>query len=371
MKEFVTTDAKFVFSKNELGYQEVLDAMPDAKEIVVITYNISERYNQLIKHIQSVGDTCKVSIITNIPSRWDDYFGDAFRKKAQNKINIYMSKLSPEKFGHMSSVFFDFSNHGKIVMTDKIVYIGSENYSEESANNTEFGFISKDASLIEYIHSEVLPEIEKDAVPYYEYDYTSLVLEANMALAAIFNAKNCLYEEVYRLHDDIDGEWYYYIDFEACLTMQTLEQICDVFRTAAEIASEIYDAIDIITDGDEDETIAANEVYENLCFKANKIEQYTTFDTLYDLALFDTNEYINQQLQEEYSMEAYEDNLESCIDLASDSAISQVMDLTQAAHADVDQLLNLIEEFKKEYSGLIYNLKRRELKKVNLQIDNT
>ena len=38
---------------------------------------------------------------------------------------------------------------------------------------------------------------------YYEYDYTALLLETNMALSAIYNIKNELYEEVYRLHDDV------------------------------------------------------------------------------------------------------------------------------------------------------------------------
>lgn len=54
-------------------------------------------------------------------------------------------------------------------MTDNIVYIGSANYSEESAKNVEFGFISQDKSLIDYINSFILPDIRSTAVPYYEY----------------------------------------------------------------------------------------------------------------------------------------------------------------------------------------------------------
>ena len=58
--------------------------------------------------------------------------------------------------------------------------------------------------------------------PYYEYDYTALLLEASVALSAVYNIKNELYEEVYRLHDDVDGEWYYYVEHEAALTVATL-----------------------------------------------------------------------------------------------------------------------------------------------------
>ena len=205
-KEFVTNNSKFVYSKNELGYQEVLDDFENASEITIITYNISEKKLALVSALRKAGERCTINIITNIPSRWEVYYGDTFRGKAKQKINLYLSKLRPDSLGINSKVFFDFSNHGKIIMTDHVVYVGSANYSEESANNTEFGFISRDKEFIDYISSEVLPDIQAAAIPYYEYDYTSLLLEANVALSAIYNIKNELYEEVYRLHDDVDGE---------------------------------------------------------------------------------------------------------------------------------------------------------------------
>lgn len=78
-------------------------------------------------------------------------------------------------------------------MTDSIVYVGSANYSEESANNTEFGFLSEDKEFIEFINMDVLPDIQSLAIPYYEYDYTAVLLEANVALAAVHNIKtSCL-----------------------------------------------------------------------------------------------------------------------------------------------------------------------------------
>lgn len=63
------------------------------------------------------------------------------------------------------------------------------------------------------------PDVQATAIPYYEYNYTALLLEASVALSAVYNIKNELYEEVYRLHDDIDGEWYYYVEYEATLTV--------------------------------------------------------------------------------------------------------------------------------------------------------
>lgn len=370
-KEFITADAKFVYSKNELGYQEVLDNFEMASEITIITYSISEKKNALVSALKKAGEHCVVNIITNIPSRWETYYGDTFRDKARQKINLYLLKLKPESLGIKSTVFFDFSNHGKIIMTDCIVYIGSANYSEESANNTEFGFISRDKEFIDYINSEVLSDVQASAIPYYEYNYTALLIEASVALSAVYNIKNELYEEVYRLHDDVDGEWYYYVEHEATLTVSTLDKIAQIVNEACKVASDIYDAIDTITNGDEDETITANDVYEDLLDLCSRIEKVRSFDTLIELSEFDSEEYINHLLQEEYAMEAYEDNLENCIESASDEAMSVVWDLTQAAKEDIDELIEKVQNFCEIYSSFIENLRARKVKKISPEIDNT
>lgn len=370
-KEFLIHNAKFVYSKNELGYQEVIDDMANANEITIITYNISEKQNYLIDCIRSAPRNCEINIITNIPNRWDKYYGDSFREKAFKKINLYMTKLAPEKLGAAASVFFDFTNHGKIIMTNNIVYIGSENYSEESASNTEFGLISKEKTFIEFIKREVLSEMEKESIPYYQYNYTSLLLEANMTLSAIFNIKNCLLEKTYSWHEDIDGVGYSYRSFESALTMNTLENIRKIIGVACEIAGNIFDAIDDITDGDEDEIIKANDILEDLFQQSKRIEAISLLDTLYDFVQFDTNDFINEKLQEEYTMEAYEDNLENCIGLVSDEALCVVMDLAQGAKEDIDNLLEELEDFREKYLGFIEFFNNYEIKQINLEIDNT
>lgn len=370
-KEFLTSNAKFVYSKNELGYQEVLEHFDSASVITIITYNISNKKEALISALKKASQRCVINIITNIPSRWETYYGDSFRNNAKQKINLYLSRLNPENLGIKSTVFFDFSNHGKIIMTDTIVYVGSANYSEESANNTEFGFISRDKEFINYINSEVLPDIQSSAIPYYEYDYTALLLEANVALSAIYNARNELYEEVYRLHDDIDGEWYYYVEHEATLTVSSLDRVYKITSEACTIASDIYDAIDTITLGDEDETIKANDIYEELLDLCSHIERIRNFDTLIELSEFDSEEFINQQLQDEYAMEAFEENLESCIESATGEAVDMVIDLTLAAKEDIDELIFQVDKFCKIFSSFIEDLRSREIKKISSQIDNT
>lgn len=369
-KEYTISDSKFVFSKNELGYQEVIDEMPSAKEITIITYNISDKQDYLINCLKNTSDDCEINIITNIPTRWEYYYADSYRERARQKINFYMSKLDPQKFGNNVEVLFNFSNHGKIIMTDKIVYIGSENFSEESERNTEFGIISKDVNFIGYLKNVIFEDVKSDSATYYEYNYTSLLFEATMIISAIFNAKNCLYEEIYFLHDDIDGEWYYYNDTEATLSPRTLDNVKNIIETSCKIASDIYDAIDNVTDSDEDITSQANDMYERLNDISNKIEELITSDNIYDLSIFTTENFIDSQLQTEYAMEAYEENLDHCIELASNTALGELSDLAQSAREDLDQLLTNIDEFKSLYSEFIEFFKKYH-KKINPIIDNT
>ena len=197
------------------------------------------------------------------------------------------------------------------------------------------------------------------------------MLEANLALSAIYNIKNELYEEVYGLYDDVDGKWYYYIEFEATLTVSTLDRVIEILNESYNVVNDIYNAIEIITDFDEDGMIVVDDICEKLSRLGSEIEKIRNFSTLIELSEFDWNEYINEQLQGEYAMVAYEDNLENCIDSASDEALSIVWDLTHKAEDDVNQLIEKIQQFCEIYSNLIENLQVRKIKKISPEIDNT
>ena len=73
--------------------------------------------------------------------------------------------MPPEKTAEKAEVYFCFSNHAKIVMTNNIAYIGLSNFSEESADNFESGFISKDADFIEFLEEEIFPWIMPSVIP--------------------------------------------------------------------------------------------------------------------------------------------------------------------------------------------------------------
>ena len=373
-KEFVTQDAKFVYSKDDLGYQEVLDDFKTTSTITIVTYNLSnDNDDLLISAVRAASEHCSINIITNIPSRWETYYTANARNRAKKQIGLYLSKLSSETFRKDSSIFFDFSNHGKIIMTDSVVYIGSPNYSSGSASHTEFGFISRDPKFIQYITSEVIPSMKNSALPYYEYDYTALLIEANVALASIYNIENELHDTVYSWYSNTNGEGFYYNDSEASLTEEILDKVLRVIRNSCEVSRELYDALVVINRDDkyETETDWANDIYDELRSIYSKIEQLSCSDELYNLSKFKIAEYVNQKLQTEYEMIAYEENLDSCIESASGDAMNVVYNLTQAAKPNIDELLKKIERFRNEFSSFLKIFQMKETRKVNRRIDNT
>lgn len=327
----------------------------------------------MISAVRAASEHCSINIITNIPSRWETYYTANARNRAKKQIGLYLSKLSSETFRKDSSIFFDFSNHGKIIMTDSVVYIGSANYSSGSASHTEFGFISRDPKFIQYITSEVIPSMKNSALPYYEYDYTALLIEANVALASIYNIENELHDTVYSWYSNTNGAGFYYNDSEASLTEEILDKVLRVIRNSCEVSRELYDALVVINRDDkyETETDWANDIYDELRSIYSKIEQLSCSDELYNLSKFKIAEYVNQKLQTEYEMIAYEENLDSCIESASGDAMNVVYNLTQAAKPNIDELLKKIERFRNEFSYFLKIFQMKETRKVNRRIDNT
>lgn len=369
-KEFRMRDAIFIYSKDEFGYQQVLDEMKTAAEITIVTYNISERQKYLRNCIEAAPADCNITIFTNIPSRWDSYCKDMYRESAKRKIEVYLTKLAPEKLGQRASVYFDFSNHGKIIMTDSVVYIGSENYSEESKSNSEFGVLSRDKDLISYLISEIIPELEKHSVRYYEYDFTSLALEAQMMLSALFNLFSELHQQTHKLDDHVEGQ-YYFNDTDDSLSQITLDAIGEIIESSNAVIDEISDAICTINSSNgnkQDEGSENNEIIQTLTQRL--LELLESSDIL-ELADFNCNNYALGILQEEYVMEAYDEYLDEYVERASDQANAVLYDLCYSAKDTIDELLQKLEQYQDIFKQIIENFIQYEIRKTNPEIDNT
>lgn len=143
-------DVEFVMSKDELTYSAVIEDFKNASQIHILTYNISKDKNVLLTALKKCKKDADICIVSNIPGRWESYFEKIHADKAKRNISLYKSKLSPQKIAEKAEIYFCFSNRAKIIMTDNIAYIGSSNFSEESADNFESGFISRDVDFIEF-----------------------------------------------------------------------------------------------------------------------------------------------------------------------------------------------------------------------------
>lgn len=143
-----------------------MDDFPNAERIFVTTYNISARRKELLRALEDATSHAEVRIITNIPDRYERYYGDAPRERASESIDRYTQRLDPSNIDNLATSF-NFSNHSKVIMTDNIAYIGSANYSEESKQSRETGFFVRGQDLVSIIRESIVPILINEGIPYF------------------------------------------------------------------------------------------------------------------------------------------------------------------------------------------------------------
>ncbi|MGD9678725.1 MAG: hypothetical protein AB7V16_10330 [Vulcanibacillus sp.] len=278
--------------------------------------------------------------------------------------------MRPDSIGEKAKVFFNFDNHGKIIMTNNVVYVGSANYSEESENNIEFGIISRDLDYITFLKEEITKELEESSTPYFEYDYLPLLLEVKMHLSNLFALKEELFDQVYTYYDDLDGEGYYYNDTEDRLSQVTIDNIICELDTCSELFGKIYDAADQITE-DMNSLDKLNECYENLKTLENTFEDIACDEEIYELACFDSSERANDIIQEDYSLEAYDEYLEEYIQKSMDIAHVELQELCEDAKVILEEMLGNIDEHLDICKNALEVFEELEFRKISEEIDNT
>lgn len=186
MKKLIPNiNGDIVLSYQENGFQEVVDDFENAKFINIVTYNINtyETKTELLKELRKVNKSIPITLILNIPARRDDYinrYTGQIDQKAVNaaakKIKYTLKVLERQKFGDLN-VYFNFDNHAKLLMTDKIAYIGSQNFSDASQGKFELGFLVKEKKAISEINSHIFNEIKTKSILYATSEYAVLMEE--------------------------------------------------------------------------------------------------------------------------------------------------------------------------------------------------
>jgi len=144
----LTEGARLVITKDEQGPQEVYDRLPTAREAFIVTYNLPRAGGPLLRALESATNLKSLRLVTNIPSWWATYWGDA-RRKARDAIKESIEKLNGLAARDGVEIYFTQRNHSKIYIVDDIGYVGSSNFSDESAKNIEAGVVIEDEDALE------------------------------------------------------------------------------------------------------------------------------------------------------------------------------------------------------------------------------
>lgn len=359
------TDAKFVLSKDELPYAEILKDFKNAKYIYVLTYNISKKQHILIDALKEC-EKAKICIVSNIPGRWEKYFDNGDADKARKTIACYKARLDLKDLD--LGVYFNFSNHAKIIMTENVVYVGSANYSEESANNFEAGLISRDPIFIDYLINDIFPRIIDSSA---ELKTDNELLLMRLDLTNALSEWIGLFEEIkyafyaYSGHSTT-SEIIYYRGNNEEFTTENIERIIEctkkyfklLERTNLIFSRKEFSRIGI---ANLDSVISHAEVIA-------KTTERLFESSLFELASFSEEDIANQYLEDHYA-EAYDEMLSDFAQEAVDLAVAEHERLAGECREDVDRLLELLKDMVENTENVLCRFKNLPLHLI--RIDNT
>lgn len=366
-------DAEFVAGENELCFKKVLDTFENAAYINILTYNISSNSDTLLDRIKQVGNKdVPINIITNIPSRWPFYRGDSSIKAARRNIAIYERKLDPKHIGSFAQIFFKFNNHGKIVMTDKAVYWGSANYSDESKKNYECGTISTDKKFIRFLNEEVFMPLISKATSYYSLEYNECLMALYSALSLIHNIHQEIVDASFDEWADYDTNFEpvkVFNKFDNYLSNEMLDRYLGSLEELEEIVQNLeYNLIENEKEYDEKKLCDLILKYEDYMKRQIKKIQHQC-KKIEPLTEFDEEDYVNNLLSEEFYSEAYDENLDYYAQKSFDMGREMKQELIDNAEGSIKSLLSLLDEFENKMISFIDQV--MVLAKANEMIDNT
>lgn len=373
-------NATFVSGEGSLCYEDVIDDFPNAKYIDIITFNISQSQNSLLEALKEAGKrNIPIRLVTNIPNRWHSYWGATARNRAKETIKIYQRKLKPESIGKLANIFFKFNNHGKIILTNNIVYWGSANFSDESVRNYECGTLSKDRHFIDYIHNSLIPCILSNSIDYYKRNYINYVAGIYSAISFIHNMFEEVHDSSYGIYEDYDTNFrpVEYFNYSSNgLTWKLLENLMETVQKFEELLSGIISELDdeydeFIDDSDFEHYEEADKLIEKFRHDIDNLNNQISSIcySLEDLAKFDEETYTFRILSEDYGNVAYDDALDYYVELSSNEAREAYEDLIEFAKPNIDNLLLALSNY--EDVLLKYADELIDLSQENEDIDNT
>ncbi|MEK4563762.1 phospholipase D-like domain-containing protein [Alkalihalobacillus sp. FSL R5-0424] len=357
-KEINLKNARLVMTRDELGFSEIINDFKTAKYIYILTYNISKFDDFLLDKLQNTSDSTEIKIFTNIPNRFESYFAKSHANQAEKLINIYLEKLDPVKFNNQLSTYFAFGNHSKIIMTNNIAYIGSANYSKESANNFETGVIVEDSHTINEIKDLINEVVKPHSEDYYEFETLPLLL----LIRTVEEFSTYLKEEIWGVWEFLGlhtGEYYKGIN---------IHLNNDFIEAFSQLQEDLHESLSNYANNIEENDVNLNytillELINNL---SKYINDYTIDQEVEEFLDYDESKAINEQMNE-HAIEMNEDVLNDYIERFTNSAHeikSELADNAQNGFLDIESYLSNV-------TNLISDILNELKKYPNQKIDNT
>ena len=368
--ELSFSGGRFVSLEGDLNYREVLEDFPTAKAIRIITYNISknQRYDALLDALKETD--ADIQFITNVPSRMPTYYksdaGERMRSTARENIQIYIAKLNPDNFPGQFSPFFSVYNHAKLVGTENIVYIGSANYSNESANNIEAGVLIEDKAFIQSLYADFFDKVREDSLSYFDENFSAFRLFILSLYAKFKYHQKKLLENLYTdyMRTKLVVADSIFVDIA---DLENLYRDLDELTSVCGAADETYD------EENSDYNVALEQIkkmFDRLSIEWLK-EVISEDGTLYQLVAFDVEAQANYILERDYSSEAWDESLDFYVEKAINRAEDQFSILHAAFSEEADDFLAEIEKILTALEATINFTDKWKAEKINPEIDNT
>lgn len=361
---------KFVSLEGDLNYREVLNDFHTAKTIRIITYNISknQRFDALLNSLKTTD--ADIQIISNVPSRMGEYYnspaGDQMRSRARKNIQIYIDKLNPDNFPSTFKPFFNVHNHAKLIGTENIVYIGSANFSNESADNIEAGILIEDKTFIRNLYAEFFDRVREKSLSYLDEEFSVFRLFVLSLYAKFDYHHKKLLQDLYTSYQRSK----LVVSDTVFLDVSDLDNL---YRDIDELSAVRNAAEDTYDDDDEDYNAALNQLKDDFnSLSIDWLKDLISEDgTLYQLVAFDEEGEANTILQEDFSAEAYDEHLDEYTERSMNMAAEKYAMLRDDFCNDADDFLSEIEKILSALSSAICFTDEWKASKVNPEIDNT
>ena len=317
-------DTKLILVNSEYGFKPLIDDFEKSEYINVITFNVSPKKNILLNELKKAQGLKKITLITNIPGRWDDYTSDFAEEKAKYTIKNYFKQLNPETFSSPIEIYFNFKNHSKIYTTSNYAYIGSQNYSDESIKSWEAGVIINDKEKVKEINKKFIEKIKESSIRYYgsQIEVFKEQFEEN-------------FESIQKILIDLRNLKDAYISLDQHFKIKK-GQFNEIEKELNSILDKIYVSeidCELLTDLEDSTLNSKLEMEELISILEYEMEELNSFDH---------NEHVIELLDSEFS-DAFEENLEKRIEEASGMSVDKFYEL-------YDNYLEKFDENLKEKS---------------------